>query len=154
MPFDVQIIRASEFVRLDPHEHLDFEGSKEALRTIARACRKRGIDRAVLDLRTLPVPAKPLFTRDELSALVETFRDAGFTHNQRLAVLYRHDPHQGVRKFAFISTLQGWHVRAFSDFEKAFTWLSEQDNAGAPPSEAVPVRIRSAAKRKMLVTCE
>src|ERR1051326_229484 len=109
MPLDLQIIRASEFIRLDPHEHLDLDASKELLHAIARACRKRGIDRAVLDLRSLPAPAQPLFTRDELSALVETFREAGFTHNQRLAVLYRHDPHQGVRKFAFISTLQGWH---------------------------------------------
>src|SRR6267378_7669638 len=123
MPFEVQIIRASEFVRLDAHEHLDFESSKEALHAMAHACRKRGIDRAILDIRTVPIPEKPLFTRDELSALVETFHDAGFTLNQRLAVLYRQDPHQGIRKFAFIGTLKGWHVRAFSDFERALTWL-------------------------------
>jgi hypothetical protein len=147
MPFDVQIIRASEFVRLDPHEHLDFEGSKEALRTIARACRKRAIDRAIMDLRTLPIPAKPLFTRDELSALVGTFHDAGFTQNQRLAVLYRQDPHQGIRKFAFIGTLKGWHVRAFTDFEKALGWLCEEPVE--PPSEAQQIRIRQ-GKRKLI----
>src|SRR5436190_13881371 len=152
MPLEVQIIRASEFVRLDPREHLDFQASKEVLHAMARACRKRGIDRAVLDLRALPIPDKPLFTRDELSALVETFHDAGFTARQRLAVLYRLDPHQGVRKFAFISTLHGWHVRAFSDFEKALTWLSEQDPVGRQPdARPIPIRI---VKRKLHVTCE
>jgi hypothetical protein len=152
VPFEVQIIRASEFIRFDPREHLDFEASKEALRLMARACRKRGIDRAVLDLRPLPIPAKPLFTRDELSSLVETFHDAGFTRRQRLAVLYRQDPHQGVRKFAFISTLQGWHVRAFCDFEKALAWLSDEDiGERQPEAQQVPIR---AVKRKLHVTCD
>jgi hypothetical protein len=150
VPLEIQIIRANEFVRLGPREHLDFEGSKQTLYTLAQACRKRGVDRAVLDLRALPVPAKPLFNRDQLSALVQTFHHAGFTQNQRLAVLYRADPHQGIRKFAFISTLQGWHVRAFTDFEKALSWLSEQDTLEREP-DAVPIRIRT-AKRKV-VTC-
>jgi len=152
MPFEVQVIRASEFVRLDPRQHLDFEASKEALHALARACRKRGIDRAVLDLRALPIPAKPLFTRDELSALVETFHEAGFTTRQRLAVLYRQDPHQGVRKFAFISTLHGWSVRAFCDFEKALAWLSEERFGERHPDlRQIPIRT---AKRKLQVTCD
>jgi hypothetical protein len=149
MPFELQIIRANEFVRLDPQRHLDFHGSREALYAIARACRKRGINRAILDLRSLPVPLRPLFNRDELTALVETFRDAGFTRSHRLAVLYRADPHRGVRKFAFISTLRGWHVRAFSDFEKAVAWLSSEDRAELP-SDARPIPVRT-AKRKVHV---
>src|SRR4051812_26930940 len=107
MPLDLQLIRASEFVRLGPRNKLDFEASKEALRVMAAACRKRGIDRAVLDLRNLEIPAKPMFTRAELTALVETFHEAGFEQHQRLAVLYRADPHHGVRKFAFIGMLHG-----------------------------------------------
>ena len=147
MPFDVQIIRASEFVRLDAREHLDFESSKEVLHAMARACRKRAIDRAILDLRTVPIPEKPLFTRDELSALVETFHEAGFTLNQRLAVLYRQDPHQGIRKFAFIGTLRGWNVRAFCDFERALAWLCTESDE--PQSEAQQIRIRI-SKRKLI----
>jgi hypothetical protein len=125
MPTELQIIRASEFVRLDPHRHLDFETSKEALRVLAVACRLRGIDRAMLDLRALPIPAKRLFTTAELAALVGTFREAGFTRQHRLAVLYQRDPHGGARMFAFIGLMRGWQVRAFSDFEAAFVWLSE-----------------------------
>jgi hypothetical protein len=147
MPLEVQIIRASEFVRLDAQEHLDFHGSKEALHAMARACRKRQIHRAALDLRAIPIPNKPIFTREELSSLVETFHEAGFTYRQRLAVLYRADPHQGVRKFAFISTLQGWQVRAFTDFEKALAWLSEE-NFHEVPGDAQQIPIRP-VKRKL-----
>jgi hypothetical protein len=149
MPLEVQIIRASEFVRLDAHELLDFQASRKALYVIAHACRKRGIDHAVLDLRALPIPAKPVFSRDELSALVECFHDAGFSRQQRLAVLYRLDPHQGIRKFAFIGTIHGWQVRAFSDFEKALAWLSE-DDVGEPKAAARQIPIRN-VRRKLQV---
>lgn len=151
MPLELQIIHASDFIRLDPRSHLDFDASCEALYTIALACRKRGIDRALLDLRNLPIPEKPLFTREELSALVGSFHDAGFTRYQRLAVLYRQDPHRGVRKFAFLSTLKGWSVRAFSDFEKALFWLSELHQP--QHSDAIPVHFRS-SKRRLNVECQ
>jgi hypothetical protein len=141
MPLDLHIIRAQEFVRLGAQGHLNFEQSKEALALLARACRKRGVCCALLDLRALPVPPKPLFTPAQLAALVGTFREAGFTREQKLAVLYRSDPHRGARLFAFISIMRGWQVRAFGDFEEALLWLSE---GKAPPREqgaqAIPIR--------------
>src|SRR5437868_3867236 len=127
MPMELQIIRASEFVRRGARGHLDMEGTKEALRELARACRKRGLDRALLDLRELPIPTKPFFTPSQLASLVGTFREAGFARRQRLAILYRSDPHHGARLFAFIGTLRGWQVRAFEEFEKALFWLSEEE---------------------------
>src|SRR5215831_12945637 len=143
MPVELQIIRASEFVRLDPHELLDFEESKKALQLLAHACRKRELDRALLDLRTLNIPDRPRFTPVQLAALVQTFREAGFDKHQRLAVLYRIDPHGGGRAFAFIGRIQGWQVRAFSDFEEAVHWLSEEPESH---EGEMPVRI---TKRSM-----
>jgi hypothetical protein len=142
MPFDLQIIRAAEFVRVDAHNHLDFEASREALQTLASACRKRGLDRALLDLRALPIPPKPLFTPRELVALIETFREAGFGARQRLAILYRSDPHRGTRMFAFISRLRGWQVRAFPEFEEAVLWLSQQGQAQRriPEGQHLPIK--------------
>ncbi len=142
MPVELQIIRASEFVRLDPHDLLDFEESKKALQLLAHACLKRELDRALLDLRAVPIPDRPRFTPTQLAALVQTFREAGFGKYQRLAVLYRTDPHGGARAFAFIGRIQGWQVRAFSDFEDAVLWLSEGIESHA---DEVPVRI---TKRK------
>jgi hypothetical protein len=147
MPLELQIIRASEFIRLDAHESLDFEASKEALAALARACRKRGLDRALLDLRALPVPPRPVFTTPELAALVDTFREAGFGRHQRLAVLYRSDPHGGARIFAFISRLHGWQVGAFGEFEEALLWLSEDQGRGLEfKGQAIPIK---SAKRKV-----
>ena len=143
MPTDIQIISANEFVRLDPQRHLDFETSKEALRVLAVACRLRGIERALLDLRALPIPAKRLFTTAELAALVATFREAGFTAQHRLAVLYRRDPHGGARMFAFIGFMRGWQVRAFSEFEPAFVWLSEaKEKRPARRGQSIPIAFR------------
>jgi len=142
MPFELQIIRATEFVRIGPQGRLDFKSSKETLATLAQACRKRGLDRALLDLRSLPVPAKPLFVSSELAQLVETFREVGFGPGQSLAVLYRSDPHHGARTFAFISRMRGWNVRAFEDFEAALLWLSAapKEKRPQPQGQKIPIR--------------
>ena len=143
MPTELQIIRANEFVCLDPRRHLDFEASKEALQVLAVACRLRGIERAMLDLRALPIPAARLFTTAELAALVGTFREAGFTRDDRLAVLYRRDPHGGARMFAFIALMRGWQVRAFADFEQAFVWLSEvKERRPTLRGKEIPIHFR------------
>jgi hypothetical protein len=125
MPVELQVIRASEFVCLDADELLDFEATTKALQGLAKACWKRGLNRAMLDLRDIPAPDKPHFTATELAALVGIFRDAGFTRHQRLAVLYQYDVHGGVRNFAFFGKMRGLQVQAFREFEAALQWLSE-----------------------------
>ena len=125
---EFQLIRAQEFIRLDVHEHLDFEASKKALQGLVFACRKRDMDRALLDLRSLPVLPEPHFTPDQIMGLVATFLEAGFSRHQRLAVLYQADPHHGIRAFAFVNRLRGLNVRAFADFEEALVWLSQGQN--------------------------
>ena len=143
MPFELQVIRANEFIRLNAQENLDFAASKQALRTLAHACWKRGLSRALLDLRGLPIPPKPLFKPQELASLVETFREVGFNRRQRLAVLYRVDRHGGTRLFAFIGRLRGWKVQAFDDFEQAVHWLSAldaQEKAAERRGEEIPIK--------------
>jgi hypothetical protein len=132
MPLELQIIRAGEFIRVGPQERLDFEASRAMLRELAGACRRRGLDRALLDLRGLYIGETPILTPDELASLVNVFREAGFSRAQRLALLYSKDPHRGARLFAFISTLRGWKVRAFPDFESALNWLADIEDAAEP----------------------
>jgi len=129
---ELQIIRAQEFIRLGAQGRLDLKASKAVLAQLAAACRKRGIQQALVDLRALQPGPKPVFSPNDLMALVKTFREIGFTQQQRLAVLYRSDPHLRARLFAFIATVRGWKVQAFDDFEKAVTWLS---GAEAPVAE-------------------
>jgi hypothetical protein len=144
MPLDLQIIRASEFIRLGPQGHFDVAASRKVLAELAGACRKRGVERALLDLRSMRPGPTPIFTPDDLACIVNTFREMGFTRQQRLAVLYAEDPHHRARDFAFIGRLRGWHVCAFDDFEAALAWLSVDDLPSRPEpnerGEAVPVK--------------
>jgi hypothetical protein len=132
MPMELQIIRAREFIRLGARGHFDLKASKAVLAQLAGACCKRGINQALLDLRALHPGSEPVFSPNDLVTLVNTFREVGFTPQQRLAVLYGSDPHHRARLFAFIAKLRGWKVQAFDSFEEAVTWLSE---AGEPQVE-------------------
>ena len=135
MPMELQIIRAKEFIRLGAHGRFDLKLSKSALASLAAACCKRGINQALLDLRALQPGPKPVFTGNDLVKLVNTFHEVGFTHQQKLAVLYSSDPHHRARLFAFIARLRGWSVQAFEDFEAAMNWLS----SGAESVEEKPL---------------
>ena len=148
MPIELNLIRASEFVRLDADEHIDFEASKRTLQDLAIACWKRGIGRAMLDIRDIPIPDKPRFTHSELAAMAGAFREAGFTRQQRLAILYKIDVYGGVRNFTFFSKLRGLQVQAFDDFEAAFYWLTDERSAELMRGEDIPI-LRPDAKKRM-----
>ena len=122
MPLELQIIRAAEFLRMGGEGEFDMVASCAVLAELAKACRLRGMDRALLDVRQATAPLAPT----ELAALVNTFREIGFTQNQRLAILHSGDPHRRARMFALISRMRGWKVRAFGDFEQAMAWLSSE----------------------------
>ena len=150
MSLELQIIRASEFIRMGVKDHIDLPASKAALRELAQACRKRGICRAMVDLRDAQYGPKPVYSPQDVAELVETFHEVGFSKKERLAILYKIDPHHRARMFAFLSTMHGWMVRAFSDFEEALSWLSKGEQTNALPAHPalqknVPIH---AAKRK------
>ena len=94
---------------------------------------------------TKPFPGQHLVAAiTKALAVVNTFQEIGFTHEQRLAVLYAADPHYGARLFAFIGMLRGWTVQAFDNFEEALAWLSTEKAGEAlcdPPEKAEPVRL-------------
>jgi len=142
MPLQLEIIRATEFVRVGAKGQFDLAASKAALATVAGACRKRGIQHAILDLRALHPGPKPVFSPEDLIELVNTFPAVGFTQRLRLAVLYHSDPHKRARLFAFLSTLRGWSVRAFGDFEEALLWLAREQDTTATVQSPAEKRVR------------
>jgi hypothetical protein len=148
MPLELQIIHSSEFIQMNAHGHFDLASSKVALANLALASRKRGIQLALLDLRALQFGPKPVFSPADLAELVATFRKVGFSSGHRLAVLYRSDPYHRARLFAFLSTIHGWSVKAFGDYEAALLWLSSNPEhaskrARSPQEKQVPVRIKA-----------
>jgi hypothetical protein len=148
MPLELQIIRAHEFIRLGARGRLDPAASRAIVADLARACRKRGIHQALLDLRALKPGPVPVFRPKDLVMLVSTFRDIGFTKKDRLAVLYHTDPHRRARLFAFISRMRGWSVGAFQNFEEALVWLAANGHSDVvesdPRRQKVAIRITRA----------
>jgi len=148
MPIELQVIRAIDFVRLDADEHVNFEESKKVLQELALTCRMRGLDRAMMDIRDIPIPDKPRFTDAELAALVSAFREAGFSQRQRLAIVYRQDVYGRVRNFTFFSRMRGLHVQGFHEFEEAMLWLWQgADNLELRDGIKVPILHGNATKR-------
>lgn len=146
MPIELQIIRANDFIRLGAHGRFDFEESKLALANVARACHKRGINQALLDLRALKPGPVPVLSPTDLASLVYTFREMGFSKEHRLAVLYSSDPHHRARLFALIGRMRGWNVGAFDNFEEALVWLAggrmEEHDVLSAIMQPVPVKIQ------------
>lgn len=138
---ELQVIRAGDFICFDAEEHLNFEESKKVLEQLALACRKRGIDRAMVDLRELPVPDKPRFTEAQLEGLVGAFRDSGFGHRQRLAILHRHDVHGTIREFTSIGRKRGLQVQSFFEYDKAMHWLGKSMEGRAEQKQGAEVPI-------------
>jgi hypothetical protein len=150
MPLELEIIRATEFVRMGAQGKFDLAASRSALTTLADACRKRGIDKAVVDLRATQSGPNPVLTPADLAELVRTFAEVGFDRRRlRLAILYRSDPHRRARLFAFLSTLHGWSVKAFGDFEAAVLWLSASEPPAASSlargKRVIPIRFPNPA---------
>ena len=128
MPVELQIIRASEFIRLGAPGHLNLASSREMIQQLARACHRRGIDRALLDLREVQPGDTPMLSRKELGAVINTFCSSGFSDRLRLVVLYSSDPHHRARIFALMNVLRGWNVKASENFEEALHWLSDEQD--------------------------
>jgi len=128
MSVQLEIIRAAEFIRFGGKGEFDLVASCAALHGLAEACKRRGINRALLDGRNARAELSP----NELAALVNAFCDIGFTRDLRLAILHSAERYQRARLFAFISRIRGWNVRAFGDFEQAMYWLSSDQLRPAP----------------------
>jgi hypothetical protein len=154
MPLQLQIIRAHEFIRVGARGRFDVAASRAALADLARACRKRAVHQALLDLRAVKPGPVPVFKPTDLVTLVSTFHAIGFTKKHRLAVLYTADPHRRARLFAFISRMKGWNVGAFQNFEEALTWLADNepsaDLESDPRQLKIPIKITRARASKPL----
>src|SRR6185312_11072132 len=112
MPVELQIIRASEFVRMSGQGRFNLAESCAVLTNLAEACKRRGVQRALLDTRR----ARAELTPSEVVSLVNVFKEIGFTKRHRLAILHSGDPHHRARLFAFFSRSKGWNVQAFDNF--------------------------------------
>lgn len=119
MPINLQIIRTSDFVRMNSNGEFDFQATRNMLSSIAKTCVERGIDCALIDLRH----ASTSMTAADLYQLALTFREMGFHKHHRLAVLHRYREGERAEFFSMLALDQGWKVRAFDEYEEAMDWF-------------------------------
>jgi hypothetical protein len=125
MPVELQIIRACDFVRMGTHGEFDFEKTREALADLASACRRRGVHRALIDVRKSHSSLSP----NDIAALVTVFSENAVTRYLRLAIVYAGRQSYRTKLFVFFSSMRARKVRAFEEFEEALVWLSKPDQA-------------------------
>jgi hypothetical protein len=121
MPYDIHIVPAHEFIRLDAKGQLDLRATRTLLYDIAARCHAKQVDRILLDVRHV-IPNLQII---ELHELAMTFDDYQFEPCDRLAILHRPNSTGGAALFADTAAKRGYQIRAFDDFERAFNWLIE-----------------------------
>jgi hypothetical protein len=124
MPHELHIIKAGDFIRSGPQGELDFETSREILRSLAQALVTRGVDKAILDVRKTHMNPPPSYT--QLYHLARAFQEAGYGPKHRLAVLVSPNRYDKAEFFALCASGRGWNTYAFDNFEEAFDWLTDE----------------------------
>jgi hypothetical protein len=131
MPFNLQIIRTSDFFRLNTKGEYDLEQTRRILTKIAKSCVDSGIDCALVDVRE----ARSEMELNDLYHLALVFREMGFRKHHRLAILYcprsagrlkffSMRPGERAKFFALCASEGGWNVQAFDDYGKAMEWFA------------------------------
>jgi hypothetical protein len=121
MPYNLHVVKTSDFVRLDAKGSPDLQQSFKVLKEIARTCVERGINCALLDIRDMHSE----LSVNDLYWLAHAFHDMGFRKNQCLALLHRYRAER-AEIFATFADDEGWNVRGFESYEEAIEWFTTQ----------------------------
>src|SRR4051812_9766670 len=124
MPHELHVVKAGDFIRCSGSGRIDYETSREALRSLAGALVSRKVDKAILDIRK--IHGDPPATFAQLYHLATAFKEAGFGPGHRLAVLVSPERHDKAEFFAICASGRGWNTWAFDEFEHAFDWLTDE----------------------------
>jgi hypothetical protein len=120
MPVDVKIIPIKELLRTDVSGNLDLERSLIILRHLVEECKNHNVDRILIDTREATSNATML----DVWTLARKLADSGL--RAQVAVVNR--PKDDFDRGAFLELCavnRGYELKAFRDFEAAFTWLNE-----------------------------
>jgi len=123
MANNIHVVKTNDFVRLDAHGKVNLAESRRILSEVAKTCFSRGVNCGMLDVRDL----QPSLSLSDLYTLVWAFKEMGFTHAHRLAVLHRYESTERAEFFAMCAESSGWHVRAFDEYEEAMEWFQKED---------------------------
>jgi hypothetical protein len=126
MAYNLQVVKTSDFVRMDGKGNLDLVESRRALERIAKTCIERGASCALLDVRKVHSDLK----YEDLYTLITAFNAMGFRKDHRLAILHRYSGGEKADFFALCASTRGWNVRAFDNYEEAIEWFETEQSVG------------------------
>ena len=122
MAVEVRIIPIKEFLRTDVSGNLDLERSLLILGDLVEECKKRSVDRILIDTREATSNASML----DVWTLARKLTHSGL--KAQVAVVNR--PKDDFDRGAFLvlcAMNRGYQLKASQDFEAAFTWLNEDE---------------------------
>ncbi|HKE61448.1 MAG TPA: hypothetical protein VKB33_03200 [Nitrospira sp.] len=123
MAYDLRVIPISEFMRTDVSGEVDLNASRELLSGLMAICEREKIDRILIDGRDATSHTTVL----DIWMLAEELGSLGVCRGYRVAVLTR--PRDNFDRVAFLelcATNRGYQLKAFREFEAAFTWLTTE----------------------------
>ena len=124
MAYDVRVIPINEFMRTDVSGEVDLAVSRELLSELIAVCKREKMNRILIDGREARSHATVL----EVWTLAKDLDSLGVTREYRIAILNR--PKDDFDRGAFLelcATNRGYQLKAFRDFEEAFTWLTAEE---------------------------
>jgi hypothetical protein len=128
MPCKLQIVKTSDFLRLNPQGQLDLKQSHDVLAGLAKACIDHSVDCALLDVRDM----KSSLKLQDLHALAKAFQEMGFREHHRLAVLHCYNDRERAELFAMFAADRGSNVRTFEEYEEAIEWFTTTETVADP----------------------
>ena len=123
MAFDIRVIPIREFMKTDLKGELDVAATRDVLSKIMAACKREKMSRILIDCRE----ASTHSTLTDVWTLARDLGALGVTHENRVAIVNR--PKDGFDRGAFLelcATNRGYQLRAFREFELAFSWLTSE----------------------------
>ena len=125
MAYDVRVIPIREFLKTDITGEVDMSASRKMLGDLMAVCRRENMSRVLIDCREASSHATTL----DVWMLARDLGSLGVTYENRVAVLNR--PKDNFDRGAFLevcATNRGYQIRAFREFEMAFSWLTSEDS--------------------------
>jgi hypothetical protein len=119
MPVNVKVINTKDFIKSTATGILDFAASKQAILDIASQIKQPGEYEVLVDTRG----AETILSVADLYELGEALANHPSLRHSKISLL---TPKKGVDDASFLETVasnRGARIKAFTDFERAITWL-------------------------------
>jgi hypothetical protein len=126
MAYDVRVIPIKEFLRTDLSGVIDLQASRAVLKELLDRCSRNKIHHILIDTREASSRASTV----DVWTLANDLGALGMSTKHRIAILNR--PKDEFDRGAFLelcATNRGYQLRAFRDFESAFTWLTVEESS-------------------------